>query len=297
MGSSALSTRCGHCMLPRARRLRDDRLVLHVRRRAGCDSPRQTVQSTADRTRRSSRCGIGNERWGVGGRLRRAGRRGLRRIQQLSGQESSTAEQVAEEYSTAKGALPDTPTLVSYTSTLTPGGVIPAVRSSTLASRLTVVPSKDSAPVLIEDEWALYDAKGEKWWGPVRKPFNEADHQAGAFVGGFGFTVPDELPQGNYEFRNRVFLNGVEVQTNSNPIQVAALDVGIAGGCSSCKKLSKRPESFGSPIFSDRVSSVSKQAANSMSQLWDLPSGKWQSSPSGERNSFARADLPRHMTR
>ena len=28
---------------------------------------------------------------------------------------------------------------------------------------------------------------------------------------------------------------------------------------------------------------------------WDLPSGKWQSSPSGERNSFARTDLPHHM--
>lgn len=139
-----------------------------------------------------------------------------------------TAEQVAEEYSTAKGALPDAPTLVSYASTLTPGGVIPRGQKLDASVELTVVPSKDSAPVLIEDEWALYDAKGEKWWGPVRKPFNDADRQAGAFVGGFTFTVPDKLPQGNYEFRNRVYLNGVEVQANSSPIQVAVLGTASA---------------------------------------------------------------------
>jgi len=135
-----------------------------------------------------------------------------------------TAEQVAEEYSATKGALPDSPTLVSYTSNLTPSGVIPRGQKLDASVELTVVPSKDGAPVLIEDEWTLYDAKGEKWWGPIRKPFNDADQQAGAFVGGFSFKVPEELPQGKYEFRNRVFLNGVEVQTNSNPIQVAALD-------------------------------------------------------------------------
>jgi hypothetical protein len=136
-----------------------------------------------------------------------------------------TAEQVAEEYSRSQGALPETPTLVGYTATLTPGGVIPRGQKLDASVEMTVVPSRDGGAVLIEDEWALYDAKGEKWWGPVRKTFNEADKQAGAFVGGFSFTVPEELPQGNYEFRSRVYLNGAAVQSNANPIQVAVLSV------------------------------------------------------------------------
>jgi len=137
--------------------------------------------------------------------------------------QAKTAEQVAEEYSRSQGSLPEIPTLTGYTATLTPGGVIPRGQKLDANVEMTVVPSRDGGPVLIEDEWALYDAKGEKWWGPVRKPFNQADQQAGAYVGGFSFTVPKELPQGNYEFRSRVYLNGTEVKSNTNPIQVAVL--------------------------------------------------------------------------
>lgn len=56
----------------------------------------------------------------------------------------------------------------------------------------------------------------------MRKGVNSGSKEAGTYVGGFSLSLPKDLPQGNYEFRSRVYLNGTEVRSNVNPIQVAA---------------------------------------------------------------------------
>jgi len=136
--------------------------------------------------------------------------------------QAKTAQQVGEEFVKDKGALPEEATLVDYKASFAPTTVVARGQKVDASVEMSVVPSRNGGPVLIEEEWSMYDAKGEKWLGPVRKTVNAASKEAGSYVGGFSLNLPKELPQGNYEFRSRVYLNGAEVRSNVNPIQVAA---------------------------------------------------------------------------
>lgn len=57
----------------------------------------------------------------------------------------------------------------------------------------------------------------------MRKGINLGSKEADTYVDGFSLSLPKDLPQGDYEFRSRVYLNGTEVRSNVNSIEVAVV--------------------------------------------------------------------------
>lgn len=135
--------------------------------------------------------------------------------------QAKTAAQVEDEYRAAQGDLPDVPTLASYQTNFTPSEVVEKGGTVKADVEILVVPGKEGGPILIEEQWEIYDAKGERWLGPVRKAVNASNREAGLYVGGFSLNLPKEMPQGKYEFRSQVYLNGSAVTSVTQGIQIA----------------------------------------------------------------------------
>ena len=137
--------------------------------------------------------------------------------------QTKSAKEVSDDYLRTNARLPDKPLVRRYTTRVQPS---PTARGATVRAEtdLVVVPGRDARALTIEEEWTLVDASGEKWLGPKRKRMNTAQGEAGAYKGGFEMKLAKELPQGLYEFKSAVYLNGDLVQSRSSALQVVEVE-------------------------------------------------------------------------
>ena len=133
-----------------------------------------------------------------------------------------TAQQVEYDYKAAnKGELPEQATLVKYEAAFTPDSVRPGQKAQT-NSYIEVVPGTKDANPLVEEEITLYKPDGSAIT-TARKQLS-ASNSAGGFKGGFGFQMPEGVPQGVYPVKTALYLNKTKVSGQDIKLQVVQID-------------------------------------------------------------------------
>lgn len=133
-----------------------------------------------------------------------------------------TAQQVERDYKAAnRGKLPEQATLVKYETAFTPTSVRPGQKAQT-NSYIEVVPGTKDANPLVEEEIILYKPDGSTLTS-ARKQLS-ASNSAGAFKGGFGFPMPQGVPQGVYPVKTALYLNKARVGGQDMKLQVVQID-------------------------------------------------------------------------
>lgn len=133
-----------------------------------------------------------------------------------------TSQQVERDYKTAnKGKLPEQATLVKYETAFTPASVRPGQKAQT-NSYIEVVPGTKDANPLVEEEITLYKPDGSALT-TARKQLS-ANNSTGGFKGGFGFSMPEGVPQGVYPVKAALYLNKTKVAGQNIKLQVVQID-------------------------------------------------------------------------
>ena len=133
-----------------------------------------------------------------------------------------TSQQVERDYKAAnKGKLPEQATLVKYETAFTPTSVRPGQKAQT-NSYIVVVPGTKDANPLVEEEITLYKPDGSTLTS-ARKQLS-ASNSAGGFKGGFGFPMPEGVPQGVYPVKTALYLNKAKVSGQDMKLQVVQID-------------------------------------------------------------------------
>ena len=133
-----------------------------------------------------------------------------------------TAQQVERDYRAAnKGQLPEQAKLVKYETAFTPTSVRPGQKAQT-NSYIEVVPGTKDANPLVEEEITLYKPDGSTLTS-ARKQLS-ASNSAGGFKGGFGFPMPEGVPQGVYPVKTALYLNKAKVSGQDMKLQVVQIE-------------------------------------------------------------------------
>ena len=133
-----------------------------------------------------------------------------------------TSQQVERDYKAAnRGQLPEQAKLVKYETAFTPTSVRPGQKAQT-NSYIEVVPGTKDANPLVEEEITLYKPDGSTLTS-ARKQLS-ASNSAGGFKGGFGFPMPEGVPQGVYPVKTALYLNKAKVAGQDMKLQVVQID-------------------------------------------------------------------------
>jgi hypothetical protein len=128
-----------------------------------------------------------------------------------------TAEQVNQQYlAINKGVLPMEPRLVNYTVSSVPSAMISSGTPLVLDSVIEVVQGGSNKPVIEQELIVYHDGKVVS---KARKVAN-AGQGAGEYLTTFTVNLPKGVPQGSYPVTSTVYLNGLQAQSRSFPVQV-----------------------------------------------------------------------------
>jgi hypothetical protein len=131
-----------------------------------------------------------------------------------------TAQQVAQDFQSKNGGLPAHSTAVRYDTRFDPVNRIQPGGSSSLDSYIEVVPGADGVQPTVEEEITLVGPDG-KQIKSVRKSANQTA-SAGAFETQFAFTLPRGVPEGVYQFKCTLLLNGQSAGESTQALQVVS---------------------------------------------------------------------------
>jgi hypothetical protein len=143
-------------------------------------------------------------------------------VNSYKAQQVRTAQQVEDDYKRVNKQLPERSTLTEYASQIDPAT---ASRGQTVSvsSQIKVVRGRNDPTVNVEEEIALFDAKGDAWGKPVRKAAN-ANGEGGEYQTSFRIPVHQGMSQGIYQVRKTVYVNGTAVSSdNGSKFQVVAI--------------------------------------------------------------------------
>jgi hypothetical protein len=161
-------------------------------------------------------CGViapGNRRVGAGVVCAAAAGIGCYMVNSYKAQQVRSAQQVEDEYKRANRDLPERAMITAYTSDVNPTAVSRGKEVS-VNSVITVVRGRNDPTVNVEEEIGLYDAKGEVWGKPFRKPANSTG-QSGEYKTAFTIKTHQDMSQGVYQIRKTAYLNGAAVSSNN----------------------------------------------------------------------------------
>ena len=136
---------------------------------------------------------------------------------------------VVADYKASHENLPEKAEASSYTTSALPGTVVQPGKKVVIQSDIVVVPAREQKETLIQERLAIFDNEDHnKELKSLTKSVNEETKQAGHFTNEFTFTLPEGLPQGVYPIKTTLILNGEEIQTHNNDLQLV-LNVDSAG--------------------------------------------------------------------
>ncbi len=134
-----------------------------------------------------------------------------------------TAEQVNTQYlAINKGVLPSEPRLVKYLVSSVPSAMINSGTPLVLDSTIEVVHGGPTKPIIEQELIVYHDGKVVS---KARKVAN-AGQGAGEYSTRFTVNLPKGVPQGSYPVYSTVYLNGVQAQNRSIPVQVVQIGSG-----------------------------------------------------------------------
>jgi len=128
---------------------------------------------------------------------------------------------VAKDYKDQHTSLPEKAEASVYTTTTEPGNVVQPGKKVVIKSDIVVVPGRDEKDTLIQERMAIFDNEDhEKELKSLTKNVNEGTKRAGHYTNEFSFTLPEGLPQGVYPIKNTLLINGEEIQSANNDLQL-----------------------------------------------------------------------------
>ena len=135
--------------------------------------------------------------------------------------QTKTAEQVeADVKRQNRGQLPATPSLLSYSATISPDGVVKPGVEIVVASNIEVVNGQVETIRDIKETITLIGVEG-KALTTHEKKVAEGNPGSGAFHNTFGITLPNNAPLGVYTFRTQVYVNDNPTRMIDNRVQLA----------------------------------------------------------------------------
>ncbi|MET0357318.1 MAG: hypothetical protein ABW044_11095 [Cellvibrio sp.] len=138
-------------------------------------------------------------------------------------------EGVVSEYKTKNQNLPEKAQASVYNTNALPGSVVEPGKKVLIQSDIVVVPGRQQKDTLIEERLAIFDNEDNtKELKSLTKGVNEETKRAGHYTNEFTFTLPEGVPQGVYPIKTTLFLNGEEIQTINNDLQLV-LEVNSLG--------------------------------------------------------------------
>ncbi len=141
--------------------------------------------------------------------------------------QTRSTQEVSDEYIKAKGALPDTPVVKTYTTTLIPQTSVRQGGKLTMASDIEVVPGRNSNAVSIQEELVIKDSVGDIWAGPQRKQANGRTNAAGRYSTTFDLPISNDMQRGRYTYEKTLYVDGRAVVARKTS---GAFDVVAAAG-------------------------------------------------------------------
>lgn len=138
-------------------------------------------------------------------------------------------ESVATEYKSQHENLPQKATASVYNTSTLPGAVVQSGKKVVIQSDIVVVPGREQKETLIQEKLAIFDNEDHsKELKSLTKDVNENTKRAGHYTNEFTFTLPEGLPQGVYPIKTTLLLNGEEVKSTNNDLQLV-LQVNAVG--------------------------------------------------------------------
>lgn len=163
-------------------------------------------------------CGLlvkGNDRIRAAAACAAAAAVGCYLVNSYQAKQTKTSQEVEDEYKKAnRGNLPESATLNSYRSSVTPANPKRGDKVQ-VASTMQVVPGRQDSSVKVEQELSVVDSVGEVWGKPVRKIANESG-QGGEFQTNFTIPIGDGMSQGTYTLQQAVYVNGRVVRQSKD---------------------------------------------------------------------------------
>ena len=128
---------------------------------------------------------------------------------------------VATDYKTQHQNLPEKPQASVYSTSALPGSVVQPGKKVVIQSDIVVVPGRAQRETVIQERLAIFDNEDNtKELKSLTKDVNEETKTAGRYTNEFSFTLPEGLPQGVYPIKNTLIINGEDVQSANNDIQL-----------------------------------------------------------------------------
>ena len=136
-------------------------------------------------------------------------------------QQVTNEKEVIDNYKKAHASLPSEPTLISYESSIEPGGVVNVDKDISIVSKLEVVRSLDSQTVDIQERIIIFDNEdNNKEIKSFTKTINQETKRSGAFANEFKFKLPKGMPQGVYPIKTQVIIDGKALPPVENKMQL-----------------------------------------------------------------------------
>lgn len=136
-------------------------------------------------------------------------------------QQVSNEKDVTDEYKKNHKELPAEPTLVSYRSSIKPGGVVNAGNQVSIVSQVEVVRGTNSETVDIQEKVIIFDNEDPlKEIKKFTKKINQETQRGGEFANEFKFTLPKGMPQGIYPIKTQVIIDGKAFSPVENKMQL-----------------------------------------------------------------------------
>lgn len=136
------------------------------------------------------------------------------------------ADVVTKEYLKTHKNLPEKPEVVKYVSNLEPGALTNPGKSVTINSSVSIVAGEKVKTVKLEERLEIYDNEDHsKMISSKVKEVNKPKNAPGIYQNEFTFDLHEKMPQGVYPIKTVLLVDGKEVETKAQKMQIVMTDV------------------------------------------------------------------------
>jgi hypothetical protein len=140
--------------------------------------------------------------------------------------QTKTAQQVTDEYKAKnKGTLPAAATVTRFNVQVAPTAKVQAGNAVNVASNIEVVPGTTNPKPNVEQEITLFSPDGAQA-GKARKPASQVAG-GGGFETSFKFSLPQGVPQGVYQVKSQLYVDGKPAAGTDTRFQVVVAPGGV----------------------------------------------------------------------
>jgi len=137
---------------------------------------------------------------------------------------------VADKYRQKHGALPQSPLVSSYKTEVLPGKRVARGNQVTFSSTVELVPGQNKQSVNVMETLTIWDNEDPSVeLKSVSKSLTGGPTTGGIFNGQFTMSFPEDLPGGTYPISTAITLDGEQVRSDKNYLEIVSLEATDSG--------------------------------------------------------------------